>query len=353
MVEQVRSPSTPAAAAFDVLCVGTVFLDIIFTGLPAPPRLGTEVWAEGMGSSPGGVANAAVALNRLGLRTALAAPFGADAYGDFCWEVLREQEGVDLSMSRRFSGWHSPLTVSLAYERDRAMVTHGHPAPVPFDEIIGSPPSVRAVVTSLAQEPEDWLLHARREGALVIADVAWDPIETWAPEVLQRLAYCDAFLPNAAEAMAYTNASTPEAAIARLADLVPVAVVTLGRDGALAVDGNTGEYVRVAALPVEALDPTGAGDIFVAGFTAATLAGWPLGHRVRFATLCSALAVQDFGGSLSAPGWADLLAWWRGIGQRDPKTARDYSFLAEVLPEPCPASTGARATATIGFRSAR
>ena len=113
---------------FDVVLAGTVFLDIIFTGLPEVPRAGTEVWAEGMGSCPGGIANLAVASSRLGLRTALVAAFGDDDYGDFCWRTLEEQEHVDLSLSRRFDDWHSPVTVSMSVGRDRSMVTHGHAA---------------------------------------------------------------------------------------------------------------------------------------------------------------------------------------------------------------------------------
>src|SRR5665647_1641082 len=46
---------------FDVLISGMVFLDIVFTDLPCPPAPGTEVWTGGMGSSPGGIANLAVA----------------------------------------------------------------------------------------------------------------------------------------------------------------------------------------------------------------------------------------------------------------------------------------------------
>ena len=65
-----------------------------------------------MGSCPGGIANLAIAASRLGLRTSLAAAFGDDVYGDFCWRTLAEQEGIDLSLSRRFDDWHSPVTVS-------------------------------------------------------------------------------------------------------------------------------------------------------------------------------------------------------------------------------------------------
>jgi len=92
---------------FDLLLAGTVFLDIVFTGLESMPKKGTEVWADGMGSCPGGIANLAIASSRLGMKTSLAAAFGDDDYSDFCWRTLEEQEGVDLSRSRRFDNWHS------------------------------------------------------------------------------------------------------------------------------------------------------------------------------------------------------------------------------------------------------
>ncbi|MDX6330033.1 MAG: hypothetical protein QOI83_2416, partial [Streptomycetaceae bacterium] len=81
----VRAPGDPAT---DVYLTGTVFLDIIFPGLDSAPVRGTESWARGMGSSPGGIANMATALARLGLRTSLAAGFGDDVYGDYCWDSL-------------------------------------------------------------------------------------------------------------------------------------------------------------------------------------------------------------------------------------------------------------------------
>ncbi len=141
-----RHPDDPD---IDVFLSGTVFLDIVFTGLPKMPSAGTEVWAEGMGSCPGGIANLAIAASRLGLRTSLAAAFGDDDYADFCWRTLDEQESVDLSRSRRFEHWHSPVTVSMACAGDRSMLTHGHESPLPANLMIGQPPRSRAVICDL------------------------------------------------------------------------------------------------------------------------------------------------------------------------------------------------------------
>ncbi|TDO46194.1 sugar/nucleoside kinase (ribokinase family) [Kribbella sp. VKM Ac-2527] len=349
----------PGGAEFDVFVWGTVFLDIIFTGLADAPAGGTEVWADGMGSSPGGIANLAIAASRLGLRTSLAAAFGDDDYADFCWRTLSEQEHVDLGRSRRFDNWHSPVTVSAAYGGDRSMVTHGHPSPLPATEMIGQPPRSRAVIVDLGEieplgDPDraSWVDLARKEDAKVFADVGWDGSGAWSTSVLDQLEHCDAFLPNAGEAMAYTRTDTAQNALYALADRVPLAVVTNGAEGALAIDATTGEEVSVPALRVPALDPTGAGDVFGAGLVVGTLAGWPLEHRLAFATLCSALAVQQFGGSLAAPGWGDIADWWHDLRDSTDQSSysrslrRRYAFLDEIVPT-VPVGAVRRAAATI------
>ncbi|MFC7945429.1 carbohydrate kinase family protein [Streptomyces parvus] len=382
-LEALRAPRDPAC---DVFLTGPVFLDIIFTGLDSAPVRGTESWARGMGSSPGGVANMATALARLGLRTALAAAFGDDHYGEYCWDALEQGEGIDLSMSHTVPGWHSPVTVSMAYEGERTMVSHGHEAPAPAPTArTGSragttgatgatgatgtsgtsteatapvfpqcPPRARAAVASLTPgRSEPWVATAARAGALVFGDVGWDETGRWDLDALPDLAHCEAFLPNAEEAMRYTRTDCPRAAAHALAERVPLAVVTLGAEGAYAVDGRTGTAAAVPAIEVEALDPTGAGDVFVAGFVTGTLADWPLADRLAFAGLTAALSVQEFGGSLSAPGWAEIAAWWqliRTCDRQDPAALERYAFLDDLLPATARAWPLRRAVPTIGFR---
>jgi sugar/nucleoside kinase (ribokinase family) len=351
--------SEPDAAEFDVFLHGTVFLDIIFTGLPCLPQRGTETWAQGMGSSPGGIANLATAASRLGLRTSLAAAFGDDVYGEFCWRTLADQEGVDLSRSSRFEHWHSPVTVSLAAEGDRSMVTHGHKAPISPTDMIGGPPRSRAVFVELGgSEPvggeaqQSWVDLAAAGGALVFADVGWDETGSWSPGVLERLSGCHGFLPNAREAMAYTRTDSPREALYALADLVPLAIITNGVEGAMGIDSSTGEESSVPALRVAAIDPTGAGDVFTAGIILGTLSGWTLDERLAFAAVCSGLAVQQFGGSLAAPGLGDIADWWHGVQEGRTKGAyltslkRRYAFL-DKLPPSTRVNVKRRAAATI------
>ncbi|MDQ1740440.1 MAG: hypothetical protein QOE53_2092 [Pseudonocardiales bacterium] len=342
---------------FDVIMQGTVFFDIVLTGLPALPTQGTELLAEGMGSCPGGIANLAVAASRLGLRTGLAAVFGDDVYGDFLWRTLAEQEGVDLSRSQRLAHWHSPVTVSLAVQRDRAMVTHSHPSPIPASTLLADPPSAAAGVVHLGEEPETWVSTARQRGMLLFGDVGWDPSQQWSADVLEQLGELHAFLPNSTEAMAYTRTDDPRAALLQLADSVPVVVVTCGGQGSIAIDSTTGEEEWVPSLPVNEVDATGAGDVFAAAFVLATLRQWPLRYRLAFANLCAALSVQQVGGSLAAPGWGDIADWLQAVRAQVAAGSRaagvllhSYEFLAGCIPAG-PAPTVRRASATIARTS--
>ena len=351
---RVMEPDT--ALDFDVVMQGTVYLDIVLTGLSALPSAGTEIPAEGMGSCPGGIANLAIAASRLGLRTSLASSFGDDLYGDFLVRTL-EEEGIDLSLSRRISQWHSPVTVSLAMARDRAMITHSHPSPVTDDQLIPRMPSTAAGVVHLGQDVPAWIPAAREHGTLLFGDVGWDATEQWSTNTIEQLTQLHAFLPNSAEAMAYTRTDDPRAALMQLADAVPVVVITCGGQGAIGVDSTTGEEEWVPSLPVNAVDATGAGDVFAAAFVVGTLRGWPLRTRMAFSNLCAALSVQQMGGSLAAPGWGDLSDWLARVQAQAAEGSRaasvvlhSYQFLHDALPKG-PSLAVRRATATIARRS--
>ena len=328
-----RPGEPPAAGELDTFLTGQVFMDMIFTGLPGLPPPGAELVTDGLGSAPGGVANIAVAMSRLGLRVGLAAAFGDDMFGAYLWRTLSEQEGVELNLSRRLAGWPTPVTVSLAYDSDRSMVTYTKPLPVPPEQlVVTAPPPAKTCFIQVDRPVPDWAVAMRRQGTTVFSDLGWDPTEAWSPEVLDRLRHVDVFLPNAVEAMAYTRTATVDDALDALAERVPIVAIKLGACGAIAADATTGERVAAPGLPVAALDPTGAGDVFAAGFVFGTLAGWPLGQRLKFANLCAGLSVRHYSGSLGAPCWGDIAAFGESTEIPD-DVLREYAFVVPFIPE--------------------
>ncbi|WP_246956804.1 PfkB family carbohydrate kinase [Brachybacterium sp. Marseille-Q7125] len=354
--DPLASQRRPEDPPLDVLLSGTVFFDIVFTGLDRLPEPGEELWSKGLGSSPGGIANLAVAAARLGLRTGLVAGFGDDAYADWMWHTMSEEEGIDLSASKRFPDFHSALTCSIAAQGDRAMVTHGHDSPEPMSRLVQHAPAARAAVVDLAGET-DWWGRFTSGDTKVFADIGFDETGRWDPADLAPLAHCHAFTPNAVEAMNYTRTESPDRAVRAIAELVPLAVVTDGVDGSYAIDQTTGEEAFCPAVPVTAIDTTGAGDVFAAALVLGTLAEWPLEQRLKFGSLCSALAVQQFGGSLAAPGWGDIVDWWGSLSTaaqagdlRAGYTRGPYMFLDDIVPDH-PVQGRRRAQGTFAMRS--
>ena len=205
----------------DVLLTGLLFFDLVLTGLGQPPTPGEEIWTGGMGCGPGGIANLAVATARFGLRTSLATVFGDDLYGEYCRDILCDQEDIDLSLSRTADGWPTPVTVSLAYDHDRALVTHGQEPPYSQDALMGDPPEARTALVHIEAEPREWLAKAAANGTQIYADVGWDPTQQWSTDLLDQLSLCHAFLPNETEAMAYTRTDSAVAALGTLSRAGP------------------------------------------------------------------------------------------------------------------------------------
>ena len=313
--------------------LGTVFFDLVYSGLPAPPRPGTEVQAQHLGISPGGVANIAVALARLGLDVGLSAVFAEDAFGQYLWSALA-YEGIDLKYSVQSRDWTTPVTTSVAYERERSLITYEAPPPVDIAALLPDGYRADAFVVSLANASAQVLDNLHRFAPVVFADVGWDVGELGPSRLADKLASVDVFMPNAAEARAGTGAGDVEQAAAVLATSARLVVVKDGSSGAFAIDPVTRAGLRVPALPVEARDTTGAGDVFDAGFIYSSLAGWPLDQAMRFANLCAAESVKHEGGSLAAPCWRDLGAFWDKLD--DTEARRAYAFLPPLLIE-CPA----------------
>jgi sugar/nucleoside kinase (ribokinase family) len=309
----------------DLLFAGEVFCDVVLTGAGVPEP-GTEVFADGFAISPGGVANRAVAAARAGARTLLVSRLGDDPLGAHVHSMLTAEPRLDLSLLETLPGYQSPVTVSLTGERDRSFITYQQRlAPSKLPAGLGP---VGATHVGIAHGLPPWVRELRAAGTTVVGGVGWDSTGAWPAEVLDRLAEIDVFVPNHVEAMHYTRTDDVYAAAKALAERVPLAVVTRGVEGVLAIDSATGTVVDEPSVPVMVVDPTGAGDVFVAAFMATRSRGWDLRSRLRFAALSAAISVTGRGGAISAPRSQDLA----GFVERH-RPEGDWSFLTSALPD--------------------
>lgn len=305
------------ARVIDVFLVGTVFFDLVLAGIEELPEPGAEAWAQARTVSPGGVANRAVAAARLGLHTGLAGALGDDFFGRHLWRELSEVDNLDLAWSRLDPTEPTAVTVSVTNGPDRRFLSHGslQPPDVP------APPAARATHLPVSTQVPQWARDLRAAGTTVFGGVGWDPDQVWSREILASLGHFDAFTPNESEAIAYTRTDSAYDAAKRLAEHVPLVAVTRGAQGSIGIDAATGEYATAPPIRAEAIDPTGAGDVFAASFIYGTLAGWPLQQRLLFGNLCAGLSVQRLGGAISVPTRKHIRAWLAA------NSAPEYEFL--------------------------
>ncbi|MFD8377676.1 carbohydrate kinase family protein [Streptomyces sp. NPDC059679] len=294
----------------DALFAGGVFCDLVFGGIPHLPSPGSEVYADRFAVAAGGTATRCVAAARQGLETGLFAVIGTDLFGDHLAAVLGTQPGLDLRWLRRDPSVHTPITVAVANEHDRAFITYEEDGARRPDTWDGELPRVRVLHLGIADPLPGWATELRARGTLVVGGVGWDPTGTWSPDLLTRLGDVDVFVPNATEAMNYTRTDSVDEAVKVLADHVPLVVVTDGPRGAVSLDPATGGLVRVPSPRVTVADPTGAGDVFTASLMTALLQdGWPLTSRLRYAAICASMSVRTLGGAAGAPTPAAIRAF--------------------------------------------
>ncbi len=307
------------SSAVDVLAVGELNPDLILSGMTAPaPVLGTE---QEFGSQRlvlgSATAICAVALSRLGLRTAMVARVGADDYGRFCIGRLRD-EGVDVSGVVIDPAAATGLTVAITYPSDRLLLTlpgamrsltAGDVKPAQLDRARHLHVSSYFLQHGLQPGLTGLFDAAHARGLTTSLDTGWDPNGEWLADTLRAtLAKVDVVLPNESELTRLGGSADLGLAAAALLECGAKQVaVKRGAAGATLYDRRT--EISVAGFPARPVDTTGAGDNFNAGFLFGLLAGWPAERSLRLGNACGAMSVHVIGGVGGYGGMPDVEAF--------------------------------------------
>jgi sugar/nucleoside kinase (ribokinase family) len=298
-----------ASEGFDVLLPGPYFCDLIFSGLEELPMGGREIFSRAFDLLPGACFHPVNALTRLGLRVGWACDFGTDEVSRLILDEVRHR-GIDDTLIRVVDQPLCNVSASLSLAADRAFVTYlDEPPPRSYASLIERCRPRCLMLPGLYLAHRSWWLReqhgdpdlvqaARDIGATVFMDCQHVEVTLADPGVRDVIASVDVFCPNAGEALHLTGADVLEDAVRELAALAPLVVVKLGADGALAARGD--ERISSAAITVEAVDTTGAGDCFDAGFIYGSLEGEPVEQCLQYANLAGGLAVSA-AGSEAAP----------------------------------------------------
>ncbi len=288
---------------YDLICIGMALVDSIIKGFdPAPVSASGYRAVSGSLNAGGEAVNAAVTAAKLGLRTGILCALGQDGGGTIVTEALRQNE-VDLGLI--VPAEQTPVTTMFVQEDGtRKSITNGaHRANFHPERYVSALEDTRAVILgSLFRAPFDdpEIIHAvvsaaGRAGVLVSADTKLPNFRKLSLEDLRdSLPLIDYITPNEDEARYFSGKERPEAmADVFLALGVKNVIIKLGGKGCLLKNADT--TLRLPPESIRAVDATGAGDCFGAGFVSELLRGETPEHALRFANVCGAICTTAVG----------------------------------------------------------
>lgn len=318
----------------DVVCLGIMVADVVARPLVELPERGRLILVDQMELHTGGCAvNSGIALAKLGIKTGVMGKVGQDGFGDFVIHEL-ERYGLETAGVRRDPVTNTSATMVMVDPDGERRFVHylGANAELVEEDIdleLIRRAKILHVAGSLVMPRIDGgptaniLRQAQEMGVITSLDTVWDAKGRWMELIGPCLPYTDYFLPSLEEARQLAGRQEPS----------DIADEFLGR-GVKVVGlkmGEAGCYIRTAdqelylpAYQVQAVDATGAGDAFVAGFFAGVVKGWDLEQTGRLANAVGALCVTAVGATTGVKSLEETLAFMektllkeKGVGSRE------------------------------------
>lgn len=261
--------------------------------------------------APGGSAgNTIFGLARLGVKTAFLGKVGSDEDGEFYTKRLSDFGG-DTKSFRHNTGVHTGRCLSLVTpDSERTMRTDlGAAATLSADEI-----SENDFADISHVHIEGYLLYAepvclkvletaKKCNCTVSLDLAsFEVVKhkmSILPDVLKK--YVDIVFANEDEAREFCGTDSSEKAIEILSGYCDTVAVKLGKKGCILKSGT--KTASAQAELVNAVDTTGAGDLWQAGFLYAFLNGKDLDTCGRYGAILGAEVVQVMGAEIPPARW--------------------------------------------------
>ncbi len=221
--------------------------------------------------SGGSAANTIHGLAKLGMQTAFWGKVGKDKTGDFFYTDLEKSSILPLLIRSETNSGIASTLISLDGERTfgtylgASVELSGDELDIKnlegFDVL-----HIEGYIVYNHALLESILRKAKQAGLMVSLDLAsYNVVEDnldFLKNMLER--YVDIVFANEEEARAFTGKSKPEEALSILAENTDLAVVKIGKNGSLVKFENTS--YKIPSVPTTAIDTTGAGDLYAAGF---------------------------------------------------------------------------------------
>ena len=295
---------------YDIAVVGEIYVDHILAGFTKWPQPGDEVFTKDyVKELGGGAAITACALGRLGRSVSLVGVVGED---EASWiEARLVNSGVSFPQLSKSEG-RTGVSISISNNFDRSFFTFVGEnarleAQLSSQIIVEHLTCARHVhfAMPLTFRLADSLLPLLREaGCTTSLDIGYHVSWLRDPENHRTCAAVDYLLPNELEATVMCGGNAEDYLNFTTRNGWANGLVKLGAQGAAMRCRD--RVVRAFPLAVQAVDTTGAGDAFDAGFIDGLLDGASYEDCLRRGCICGGLSTRVIGALGSLPGRDEL-----------------------------------------------
>ncbi len=256
---------------------------------------------------PGGdAANQAIVISRLGGRAALLSVVGGDSMGDLLLRMMQDRgRNLDVSHVAIVEGQTTGVAAMLIRPDGQRNFCINRGCLLEFglkhmdmrllDQTkIVSIGGLMSLPGFDGKGTEEFFRKAKEAGAVTVADTKKDLWNIGLDGIRGTLAYTDYFFPSLEEAQAVSGKGTIEEMAETFLECgVSHVGIKLGGKGCYFRD-RVQEFC-LPAFVCEAIDTTGAGDNFMAGFITGLLNGWDMKTCCRFACAAGAICASALG----------------------------------------------------------
>lgn len=307
----------------EICCIGILVADVIVKTVDQMPSKGKLGLVNRMDLFSGGCAmNAAIDMAKIGLKVSLVGRIGNDGFGAFLKNSLIA-EGVSVEgLVTDYENQTSASVVLSASDGERTFL-HCLGANAKFCEkdvsleIIDKANVVFAagslLMPSFDGHPCAHILeYAKKRGKITVLDTAWDSTGRWMTALEPCMKHIDYFMPSYEEAVALSGYKEPgDIAGAFMAMGARNVVIKLGIGGCHIKTADGLEMTLPSYDRIKAVDTTGAGDSFCAGFITGLVKGWSVVECARFANATGTHCVMKTGATTGIKPLADIQEFMR------------------------------------------
>lgn len=266
----------------------------------------------------GNSSNAAVGASRLGLKSALVSWIGTDSAGESARHALI-QDNVDTRYLIRDSRRPTSEATILNYDHERTQLVYFQHRDYHLPKLASTRCIYYSAMGKTSATFDRSVLDevTRQKKTLFVFQPGTTHIRKGLKALKTLIAHSGLFTLNAEEARQLIDedrASIPSMLEVFARYGAGIIIITDGKQGAFCYDGRTHRHMPI--FPGLAVEPTGAGDSFATGVTAALLKGESIDEALRWGTANSWNVVREIGpqkGLLTTSGMHKILKKYAAI----------------------------------------